>query len=499
MEAGFGLRVDAYPPSMANISSATLIPVPASRTIVQAMATLMAFMGLLLPSRQLCRTRKTRRFFKKSSARVTALNLTQALHADAKRLGYTSDAFVSNALFSAYGKCGAIVEAEHVFLSILPYDEISWSMIISAHVKSGQGEKALWLYREALKNMIAPGPLMYIVAFQACSALAEKVEQASNAISTKKAALEIGRALHADADKKGYASEIPVGNTLIRMYGKCGAVEDAENAFNALCQHDMVSFSSLFFVFFKHNEEDKAFSLCSQLLNQNPTLNSVTNICILQTAGTMGNLKMVHYLQYGVICAGLEGDLNLAATLMHSYGNCGCMKDVEEFLLELPRPHMSSWNACISGHAGEGSLLATMSSFNQLKLAGVKPDRVTLLSVISCCSHAGVIVEGFDLLTTMWKEYDVRPDMKHYGALLDLLGRAGVFSRLKDVLSKMPMEADRFIWMSVLSSCRRHGNRELADYVFDNAVCLQPADGTAYVLMSNFYTDIWLHESEAEM
>ncbi|KAI5081478.1 hypothetical protein GOP47_0004661, partial [Adiantum capillus-veneris] len=438
-------------------------------------------------------------FVQETLTKVKALDITQALHADAKKLGFTSDVFISSALVSAYGRCGATVEAEHVFMSMPQHNKVSWCAILSAHVESGQGKKALWLYKEALNNMIIPDPLMYIVAFQACSALADKVGQTINDVATKKASLEIGRALHTDANSKGYASEAPVGNTLIRMYGKCGAVDDAESAFDALFRHDVVSFNALLSVFVEQNEEEKAFSLYSQLLKQIPTLDSVAYICILQAAGAMGNLKMVHYLQYGVICAGLEDDLNLAATLIHSYNNCGCMKDGEVVFFELPRPHMGSWNACISGHAGEGSLLATTSMFSQLILASVKPDRVALTSVLSCCSHAGVIMDGLDFFTTMWEDFDVPPDIKHFGALLDLLGRTGVWSRLKDVLSKMPMEADNDALMSVLSSCCRHGDRELADYVFDHAVGLQPANGTAYVLISNLYADSWLPESEAEM
>ncbi|KAH7444179.1 hypothetical protein KP509_02G068500 [Ceratopteris richardii] len=371
-------------------------------------------------------------------------------------------------------------------------NEVSWCAMLSAYVEGRQGEKALRLYHEALNQMIIPGKVMFVLAVQACSALV-KEGTIRKEVSNERVALEIGYALHMDASGERHTSEALVVNTIIRMYGKCGALEEAENAFHALCQPDVVSFNALLSVFVEHNQDDKALSLFCHMIKINMALDPVACICTLQAAGKMGNLITTEFIHFGVICWSLEDIPSLIATLIAAYGNCSCLN---AFFLELIIPYMSSWNVSISGYAHGGNLVESMSYTEQLRLMGQKPDSIALTSVLSCYSHSGFVIEGLEFFIRMWEDYHVSADLQHYGAVLDLLARAVSFSKLKDLLKKMPMESDISIWSCVLSACCRHGNKELADFVFDRAI--QFEDGAAYVLMSNFFVDALIEDSTIE-
>lgn len=75
------------------------------------------------------------------ATKVVSLDISQALHLDAERKGFTSDAFVVSTLVSAYGKCGIIKEAENMFHKLYERDVVSWSAMISAYVEQGHGDR----------------------------------------------------------------------------------------------------------------------------------------------------------------------------------------------------------------------------------------------------------------------------------------------------------------------------------------------------------------------
>jgi pentatricopeptide repeat protein len=161
------------------------------------------------------------------------------------------------------------------------------------------------------------------------------------------------------------------------------------------------------------------------------------------------------------------------------------MADADAFFDQLIEPHLASWNACIAGHSTEGNGTMSLRMFEKSKLEAIKPDGVTFTSAISACAHAGFVSEGLDYFASMSRDHGLLPQVKHYGAMLDLLARIGSFERVENLLTKMAVKADKVIWLCLLGACHAHRNVELATHAFDCAVSLAPKHAAAYVLMSN--------------
>ncbi|KAI5080357.1 hypothetical protein GOP47_0005836 [Adiantum capillus-veneris] len=416
-----------------------------------------------------------------------AMEVGQALHNDVRMLKLEFDSFVSTALLNLYGKCGAIVEAENVFMAMEDPDVVSWSAMLSVYVDESQGEKALLLYRQMHQEGIQSDPVTCVVALRACSILAETEKTlfvARN--STKVAALEIGRAVHAAAHKKGYAHDLAVGTTIIYMYGKCGALLDAEHLFEAIQPRNVVTWNAMISVYVEQGQDEKALMLYREMQNHCVTTD-VTLMFTLKACCTMGFLELCNLLHFDVVCAGLEAMPSLATSLIHAYGSCASLRDSNVCHDEMSGCHLGSWNACINCYAGEGSCTAVLRLLENVKLMGLKPDRVTSTSIISACSHTGLVTEGVEYLVSMSREYELIPEGKHYGSMLDLLARAGDFNRVKSMLAVMPVEADETAWLSLLGACQTHCNVDLAKLAFEFASKIQPKHAAAYVVLSNVY------------
>jgi hypothetical protein len=130
-----------------------------------------------------------------------------------------------------------------------------------------------------------------------------------------------------------------------------------------------------------------------------------------------------------------------------------------------------------------------MDLFATLQLANIRMDATVFTPLLAVCSRSGLVAEGLLLFECMMMAYNITADLMHYGSLVDLLGRAGDFNRITNIVSRMPQWEDQAIWSSLLGACRVHGNMELGEQAFSKAIHLEPKQVSAYVVMSNMVAD----------
>lgn len=436
----------------------------------------------------------------KACGNVGDLRQGKILHAEVRRRGFASDLFVCNTLVSMYAKCGAVDEAENVFRKMSERNIVSWCSLLCAYVDNGRAEKALCLYRQMQWEGESPDSRTYVFTLQACNILADKEEAVViEGQSIKVMSLEIGRAIHSDARRKGFMSDVFVGTALVGMYGKCQAIAEAENVLCMLPERSVISWNAMLTAYVELDLGKKALRSYKQVLKDCATLDDVTFLCILQACSETGFAEICKHLHFEVICAGLDSILSMAATLIHAYGSSASMVDAGVIFDGLSGPHIASWNTSIAGNAGEGNPMKSLHLFETMKFTGVKADEVTFLLVLSACSHNGLVAQALEYFDSMTSDYDLTPDLRHYGIMVNLLGRAGNFRLIKGLLGRMPMQANLTIWLCLLGACRLHGNLAVAKEAFKQAVRLQPKHHTSYVLMSNIYGDAGLKKCADEV
>lgn len=423
------------------------------------------------------------------------------LHSEARRRGFGSDVFVCNTLMSMYGRCGAVNEAESAFWKMSERSIVSWCAMQCTYVDNNQAEKALYLYRQALMEGVRPDSRLYVFTLQACNLLANKEEAVvSEGKLLKMISLEIGRALHSDARRNGFMSDLFVGTALVGMYGKCQAIAEAEHVLCALPERRVISWNALLTAYAEMGQGDKALRSYRQVLKEGVALDDVTFLCILQASSETGFVEICKHLHFEVVCAGLDRILSVAATLIHAYGNSASMVDAHAIFDELPEPHIAAWNASIAGNSVEGNPMKSLQIFETMRVTtGVRPDEVTCLLVLSACSHNGLVAQALEYFNSMIHDHELSADLRHYGIMVNLLGRAGDFRHIEGLLGQMAMEANLTIWLCLLGACRLHGNLVIAMEAFEQAVRLQPKRATAYVLMSNIYGDAGMHKCADEV
>lgn len=197
---------------------------------------------------------------------LVALDIGQALHAEAHMRGYDVDAFVACTLIGVYSKCGKIRNAESVFTGLAECDVVAWTVMLSAYVDQGEGERALQLYTHMQSRGMSPTYLTLVNALQACCILAEKeAGEFVEGNGTTSMALQIGRALHEDVRRKGFESEIYISNILITVYGKCRSIMEAEEVFHRMSEHNIVSWNAMLLAYNEQGQSEKSIKLYRQV------------------------------------------------------------------------------------------------------------------------------------------------------------------------------------------------------------------------------------------
>ncbi|MCO5595892.1 hypothetical protein L7F22_049943 [Adiantum nelumboides] len=422
------------------------------------------------------------------SVKAVASVIGRALHADARREGVASDGFIGSTLVNFYSKLKASREAEAVCGGLVERDVVAWSAMLSAYVEHGQAEKALQLFVQMQLEGVSPNRVTFLFAFQACGILADREDAIMvTGCAIKVVSLEIGKALHVDAKCKGFTTDDVVGSSLVSMYGKCGAVLEAEAVFNELPECDIVAWTAMLSAYLQEGSQRKALQFSRRMQKEGVVFTDIALANVLQSCRGSGSLELVRQLHFTAVSS-LEDESRLFwNTLVHAYGTCASLVDARAVFDSLSQPDVVAWTNCIAAYSQEGMSALCSDLFNEMQLSGLKPDNVTFLFLLSAFRHAGLVPEAVGDFQSMSREFGMAPALKHYAVIVDLMARAGNLKGVKMMLQGMPEQADACILLGLLGSCLTHGNLEFGKLTFGNAVNIQPTEVSAYILMSNLY------------
>lgn len=192
---------------------------------------------------------------------------------------------------------------------------------------------------------------------------------------------------------------------------------------------------------------------------------------------------------------GFESEASVGSSLVMMYSKCGSIGECDKVFQQIIDPDLVCWTTMIASYANNGKGLEALQLFDQLKISGIEPDAVTFVGVLSACSHAGLVDEGYIHLHSMIKDYGIEPGQKHYACMVDILGRAGRLEEAKRFILSMPVKPTILVWETLLAACKVHGNHELGKLAAEKIMELQPSDIGAYISVSNIYAEAgeWDH------
>ncbi|KAG4979405.1 hypothetical protein JHK82_032651 [Glycine max] len=110
----------------------------------------------------------------------------------------------------------------------------------------------------------------------------------------------------------------------------------------------------------------------------------------------------------------------LGTALVDMYAKCGCVDEALRVFENLQVKNVYTWTAIINGLAVHGDALGALNIFSCMLKSGIQPNEVTFVGVLAACSHGGFVEEGKRLFESMKYVYHFKPEMDHYGCMVDI-------------------------------------------------------------------------------
>jgi pentatricopeptide repeat protein len=287
-----------------------------------------------------------------------------------------------------------------------------------------------------------------------------------------------------------HAPDVISYNALMDGYIKAGLLGRAMKEFQRMPQRDAASWGTVLAGCAKAGSWKQAVGLFDRMRAVGVKPDDVALAAALSCCAHLGALEKGQEVHEYITQTRPRPNVFLCTGLVDLYAKCGRVDVAREVFDSCPARNVFTWNALIVGLAMHGHGTVALEYFNRmLLLEGVRPDGVTLLGVLIGCSHAGLVDMAKRIFSEMEGEHGVPRELKHYGCMADLLGRAGLIEEAMEMVKKMPTEGDTYVWGGILAGCRMHGNVEAAEVAATHLLELNPQDSGVYSVLAGIYAD----------
>lgn len=299
--------------------------------------------------------------------------------------------------------------------------------------------------------------------------------------------LQIARRLFDEMSERN----VVAWTAMISGYMRVGEMGNAFLLFEKMPERDTPSWNSVIAGFTQNGMFSEAISLFSRMVRSNRP-NQVTVVCSLSACGHNGMLKLGKCVHGYIYRNGLGPDSYISNALVDMYGKCGSLVQARRVFDRTSRRNLTAWNSMINCFALHGQSDSAISVFEEMIRhdGDVKPDAVTFIGLLNACTHGGLVEQGRCYFSLMTNVYEIEPQIEHYGCLIDLLGRAGLFDEAMQVVREMRIPPDEVVWGSLLNGCKIHGCTDLAEFAVKRLIELDPNNGGYRIMLANVYSEL---------
>ncbi|CAF1940620.1 pentatricopeptide repeat-containing protein At3g03580-like [Brassica napus] len=278
------------------------------------------------------------------STRLSDLKFGRGLHCSVTKSGFYSDVSVSNALIDMYAKCGEEGDSLQIFNSMETRDTVTWNMVISACVRSGDFASVLQVTTQMRNSGVVPDMATFLVTLPMCASLAGK---------------RLGKEIHCCLLRFGYESELRIGNALIEMYSKCGCLKSSLKVFEHMSRRDVVTWTGMIYAYGMYGEGEKALAAFADMEKEAGVVpDNVAFIAIIYACSHSG------LVEQGLACFEKMKTQYKIEPVMEHYA---CVVDLlsrsqkiskaEEFIQAMPvKPDASVWASLLRACRTSGDM-----------------------------------------------------------------------------------------------------------------------------------------------
>lgn len=398
------------------------------------------YFSLLLESRKIPNN-YTFSFVLKACVGLMDVKKGKEVHAVVNKLGFELDLSLVNRLIDMYSKCGNLGYARKVFDEMPQRDVASWTSMICGYFSVGKVEESLALFERMRLEGVEPNEFTW--------------------------------------------------NAMLAGLARAGDCDGAFTFFSRMSSEglvpDLVTWNAIISGFVQSKRTTEALKLFGDMLIAGIRPNEVTVTALLPVCGLMDSIqkgKEIHSLIYRM---GLCINVFIGSALIDMYSKCVSVKDAWNVFERIRFKNVSSFNAMIGCCGKHGMFDSAIHLFERMQEEEIRPNQVTLVCVLSACSHGGLVEKGLMIFRYMKERYGVEATNEHYACLVDLLCRSGRMEEAYTFLKEMPFEFTDSIIGAFFNGCKLHERRDMAKKMAEDFLRMGLKRPGGFVILSNIY------------
>ncbi|KAG6525023.1 pentatricopeptide repeat-containing protein At5g39350-like [Zingiber officinale] len=404
----------------------------------------------------------------------------EGLHILAIKLGLESSLVLLNALLEMYVNCNNLITASSLFSRMENKDAISLSTMIGGYVRHKKPDEALTLFNWMVMNThICPSRSILINVILACAELGDWKEG------------KLIQDNYLTSHDNRIVSDSSIVTVLAYMYAKCGMLNISLSLLDP-CEEvrgDVVTWNAMMKACSQIGTISKVFYLMLEMQRRGISPDHVTFVNLLSDLCCTPVLKKITETHSQIIKRGFEIHRQTSNCLINAYAKGGSIADSSKIFDGIIQKDVVSWSTMIQAYAWDGKLDQVLDHFEQMRERGVMPNHFTFLSLLSACSHVGLVQKGWEFFNSMKEDYNLEPGIEHLTCMVDMLCRA---ARLPDAYSLVKNAMQRgkscaVLWGALLSACRVHGNVATGEEAARHLYQLEPQNAATYKMLADVY------------
>lgn len=372
----------------------------------------------------------------KACASFSALGFGEAVHCHIWRNGFNSHVFVQTALIDLYSNLGQFCRSRSVFDEMPERDVFAWTTIVSAHIRAGDLSSARRFFEEMPERNTA------------------------------------------------------TWNTMIDGYARMGNFDSAELLFDQMPGKDIISWTTMVSCYSQHQKFREALAVFNEMMSKGIHPDEVTLATIISACAHLGALDLGKEIHLYILQNGFDLDVYIGSALIDMYAKCGNLDRSLSVFFKLQEKNLFCWNSVIDGLAVHGYANEALKMFRRMEREKIKPNGITFISVLSACTHAGLVNEGHRMFLSMTDDYSIPPEVGHYGCMVDLLSKAGLLKDALKLIRSMKVKPNSIIWGALFGGCKLHRNLEIAQVAVNELLILEPNNSGHHNLLVNMYAEV---------
>lgn len=400
-----------------------------------------------------------------------SLNYGKLLNGWQIKLGFLNNMLVVSSLMFMYINCGDLTTCfSLVWRYYAIMDTACWNAVIVGCTQNGYYLDSLRTFNLMRREtQVSHDSITLVSVISACGNLELLLE---------------GQWSHGLAVKTLVAADIRVQNALITMYGKLGEIHSAHLVFNFCNYRNLCSWNCMISALSQNKDAKEALELFRSLDFEPNEVTIATILSVCTQLGLAGFGKQIHGY---VFKFQFHTNSYIIASLVDSYSNSGRLERAETVFQHSSEKSVAAWNSMMSAYGFHSKGQDAIKLFQEMDLSGTKPNKSTFISLLSACSHVGLVDDGIYYYDCMAVKYGVQPVIEHHVCLVDLLGKCGRLHEAYEFIKQIQCEQEPGLWGALLSACNYHGDVEMGRKVADILFELDPGNAGYYISLSNMY------------